>query len=111
MAKRNDVEELYEVIAASSMDHWYVLHKNFFVNHLAHAQVRHVQDLHSNIFSTGVSFWMLFHVSNLLSPLGTLILYLSISIKMYKCQRSTVIGSSLAVVVPEQKPLSSINRV
>ena len=40
MTKRDDYEELYKIVDESSMDHHYVYHKEFFVNHLAHAQVR-----------------------------------------------------------------------
>ena len=43
MAKRTDYEELYKVIEESSMDHWYLRHGKFFVNHLAHAQVGHIK--------------------------------------------------------------------
>jgi hypothetical protein len=39
MAKRDDIADLNAIIADSSMDHYYVIHGNFFANHLAHAQV------------------------------------------------------------------------
>ena len=39
MAQREDHEELYKVVDETCMDHYYVIHKEFFVNHLAHAQV------------------------------------------------------------------------
>ena len=40
MAKRDDFEDFYKVVDETSMDYNYVFHKEFFVNHLAHAQVR-----------------------------------------------------------------------
>ncbi len=39
MAKRDDIDQFNAIVEYSCMDHYYVLFKNFFANHLAHAQV------------------------------------------------------------------------
>ena len=39
MAKRDDIDQFNAIVEYSCMDHYYVLFKAFFANHLAHAQV------------------------------------------------------------------------
>ena len=56
MTKREDHEELYKIVDESSMDHHYVYHKEFFVNHLAHAQVRILKLTEAN--EPGITFPM-----------------------------------------------------